>query len=554
MLDRNRFRRVLILLLSLTMVAFSAQVVNSASAAVAAVAPPEQPRTFLNTTYSPPTGGTVAVNAGDDLQAALDTVQPNQILSLAAGATFTGNFVLPNKTGAGWIYFQSSVYNSLPAPGQRVSPADAANMPKIVSPNTDPAISTEEGAHHWRFVGVEITTTHATTTFTNYGLAVLGTGGETAVGQLPNNITFDRTYVHGTETGNIRRCITVNSASTAVVDSHIADCHEEGADSQAICGWNGPGPFKIVNNRMEGAGENVMFGGATATIDNLVAADIEIRHNYFFKPLSWKEPDSPWSVKNLFELKSAERVLVDGNIFQNNWADAQNGFGILFTPRTEDGQNPWARVRDVTFTRNILRNSDSGFNMAGYDSDPSSDPRTSRVLIKDNVIDDPDDPDDPDGVDAGPFRTFQALGGLLDLEISHNTVIGVQSHVVTFECDGDPPIVHTNFIYRNNISNHGDYGVFGSGLGTGTVALETCAPGYEFVANVLAGGEPDYYPPGNFMEPPNSLDEVGFVDLQGGDYRLAPSSPYKNLGTDGLDLGADYAAVLAATQGVLTGR
>lgn len=547
MFDRNRFRGMFTLLLVLSMVAFLAQVVSSASAAAAVADPPEQPRTFLNTTYSPPTGGTVTVNAGDDLQAALDAVQPNQILSLAAGATFTGNFDLPNKTGTGWIYIQSSSYGSLPAPGQRVSPADAANMPKIVSPNTDPTIITQEGAHHWRFVGVEITTTHATTTFTNYGLAVLGLGEETSVDQLPNNITFDRTYVHGTETGNIRRCITVNSASTAVIDSHISECHEEGADSQAICGWNGPGPFKIVNNRLEGAAENVMFGGAVATIDNLVAADIEIRHNYFFKPLSWKEPDSPWSVKNLFELKSAERVLVDGNIFENNWADAQNGFGILFTPRTEDGENPWARVQDVTFTRNILRNSDSGFNMAGYDSDPSGQ-RTSRVLIKNNVI------DDPDGVTVGPFRTFQALGGLVDLEINHNTVIGVQSHVVTFDCGEDPPIVHTNFIYRNNISNHGDYGVFGSGLGTGTVALETCAPGYEFVANVLAGGEPEYYPPGNYMEPPDSLDEVGFVDLQGGDYRLAPNSPYKNLGTDGLDLGADHAAVLAATQGVVTGR
>ena len=43
------------------------------------------------------TGSTVTVNAGDNLQAALDAAQPGQTLLLPAGATFTGNFVLPKK-------------------------------------------------------------------------------------------------------------------------------------------------------------------------------------------------------------------------------------------------------------------------------------------------------------------------------------------------------------------------------------------------------------------------------------------------------------------------
>jgi len=30
---------------------------------------------------------------------------------------------------------------------------------------------------------------------------------------------------------------------------------------------------------------------------------------------------------------------------------------------------------------------------------------------------------------------------------------------------------------------------------------------------------------------------VGFVDLAGGDYRLAPTSPYKKAGADGKDIG-----------------
>ncbi|HEX6686438.1 MAG TPA: hypothetical protein VF062_26945 [Candidatus Limnocylindrales bacterium] len=506
-------------------------------------AQPEPPRAFLDTTYSLPAGSTITVNGGGDLQAALNTAQLGDKIILAAGATFTGNFVLPNKTtGSGWIYLQTSAYSSLPPPGNRVSPANAGAMPKIVSPNLDPAISTPAltPSHHYRFVGIEITTTYAARDFTNGGLAVLGDGGQTSLAQVPHDITFDRSYVHGTATGNIRRGITPNSARTAVVDSYISDIHEVGADSQAICAWTGPGPFKIVNNYLEGAGENVMFGGADTDITDLVNSDIEIRRNHIRKPLSWKQDDPsyagiPWSVKNLFELKNAQRVQVEGNIFENNWPAAQNGFGILFTPRNQDGGNLWAVVQDVNFSRNIVRNSFNGFNMSGED-DAFPSQQTKRILIKDNVLE-------------GVQRVFQVLNGIDDITIDHNTAINGHS-VMIFS--GAPT---TNLVYRNNIASHNDFGVIGDDVGVGDNALNTYAPGCVFSKNILAGGFPSLYAqrPDNFLNPPASLADVGFVNLATGDYHLAASSPFKNLGTDGKDLGADIDAVNAATQGVLTG-
>ena len=39
---------------------------------------------------------------------------------------------------------------------------------------------------------------------------------------------------------------------TAVIDSWIDECHIHGFDSQAICTWNGPGPFRIENCFLEG--------------------------------------------------------------------------------------------------------------------------------------------------------------------------------------------------------------------------------------------------------------------------------------------------------------
>ena len=52
------------------------------------------------------------------------------------------------------------------------------------------------------------------------------------------------------------------------------------------------------------------------------------------KPLTWN-PNDPsyagkhWTVKNLLELKNAQRVTISGNQFENNWLDAQVGFAVL---------------------------------------------------------------------------------------------------------------------------------------------------------------------------------------------------------------------------------
>src|SRR5205807_7812268 len=128
------------------------------AARAAAQIPPALPEVFLDTTYAPPTGGKlIVVGANADLQLALDQALPGDILQLQAGASFTGNFTLRNKSGAGWIYIQSSAYSNLPAPGTRVNPTHAGLMPRIVSPHTAPPTTSELGAHQYRFLGIDIT-------------------------------------------------------------------------------------------------------------------------------------------------------------------------------------------------------------------------------------------------------------------------------------------------------------------------------------------------------------------------------------------------------------
>ena len=262
------------------------------------------------------TGQTIAVAAGGDLQAALDQAQSGDVITLEAGATFTGSFTLPKKTGDAFITIRTSAPDSaFPPVGTRVDPSFAAQLAKIVLPgDTGPAIGCAPGAHHYRLVGLEVTP--ATGTYV-HRLIEIGSG-ESSDADLPHDVIVDRCYVHGDAVAGTRRGVQANGKNVAIIDSYIADIKENGADSQAIGGWNGPGPFKIVNNHLEGAGENLMFGGAAPTLSGVIPSDIEFCHNHVVKPLSCKTEN--WTVKNSFELKNAQRVLVAGNVFDNNWA------------------------------------------------------------------------------------------------------------------------------------------------------------------------------------------------------------------------------------------
>jgi hypothetical protein len=500
---------------------------------------PQRPLVFLDTTYAAPAGQQRSVPAGGDLQAALNSAQPGDTIILQAGATYTGNFTLPMTSGTAWIYVRSSALSSLPE-GTRVAPAQASLMPKIVSPNTIPAISTAAGAHNFRFAGIEITTTWASTSATNYVLVYLeAPGGNTSLSQVPTDLVFDRCYIHGTPTGNVRRAILMNSARTAVVDSYLSDLHEVGADSQALASWNGPGPFKIVNNYLEGAGENIMFGGADPTIPNLVPSDIEIRRNYLFKPLSWTA-GIHWSVKNLFELKNAQRVLIDGNILENNWADAQNGYGVLFTPRNQDGAAPWSVVRDVTFTNNIVRHSGGGVNAMGSDYLRPSQP-TQRILIQNNLFD-----DISNNTWNGTGTFLQVADGGSDIVVDHNTVL--QSGNIITATYSSALVPASSFVFTNNIVSNNQYGVFGDyGVGIGTTAISAYFPGSSFARNAIVGGLASNFPDNNYF--PSSLAAVGFVDRANHNYALAPGTPYVRAGTDGKDVGVDFTAMAAAMAG-----
>ena len=488
---------------------------------------PVLPQIYIETTYAPPQGGQLfSVNTSAGFQSALNNAQLGDIIELQAATTFTGPFNLPNKTtGTGWIYIRSSAYANLPPPCSRVSPSDAANMPKLViSAGNGGAINTATNAHHYRFVGIEF---KPVTGNYIYNIIYIG-NGETTVAKQPNNLVFDRCYVHGDPVAGSRRGILMNGAYISVIDSYISDCKEDGADSQALAAYSSTGPLKIVHNFLEGAGENVIFGGSDPSIPNAVASDIEIRNNHFFKPLSWM--NELWDIKNLLEFKNAQRILVEGNVFENCWPNAQSGYALVITPRNQNNTAPWSVVQDLTIRFNTFVNVAQGIIMSGYDA-PNISQRTSRVLIQNNVL------NVTNLGMGGDGRLFVVLNGPTDVIFDHNTGFCTNAYMVS---DGSP---RTDFfVFNNNLVTKANYGFIGSGTGTAnsTLAMYFTA-NWEITHNAVIAGSATGYPAGSYF-PPN-IAAVGFVDYAGGNYRLTASSPYKNLGTDGKDIGADIDSI-----------
>jgi hypothetical protein len=310
-------------------------------------------------------------------------------------------------------------------------------------------------------IGPEVNKTNA--------LVALGTTGrdQDTLDEVPQHLILSHVYIHGSTDGGMQRCVYLNSGSTAIVDSWISECHGKGYDSQAIGSINGPGPHLIRNNYLEGAGENVMWGGATPSIPDMVAADITFQRNHVYTPISWK---GRWTKKNLLELKNAVRVLIEENVFDGSWTDAQIGAALLFKSINDQGNCNWCRTTDVTVRRSYVTHASGGIVFSGAESYNGGkvDTAARRFLIQDVVF---------DSLNVAPYtgggRAIQITGGASDIVFERTVIAGNVTNAMVL--DKARPTTRTAF--RNSVWTHGQYFAKVDGVGAGLPSLQAGLPG-----------------------------------------------------------------------------
>ena len=485
---------------------------------------------------------TITVNSGGDLQAAIRAAVPGDTIVLQAGATFTGNYELPAKGGTSYITIRSSTPDaSLPPAGTRMTPNYAPLLARIRSDANGPAMRTTAGASYWRLLFLEFAPSVSNGAANLVELGAAGTSQNT-MAAVPHHLVMDRCYLHGDPTYGQRRGVALNSGDTDLINSYFAD-FKSANEAQAIGSWNGPGPFLIENNYLEGAGENIMFGGADPSIPNLVATGITIRRNYITKPTSWIMQS--WTVKNLVEFKNAQNVVVEGNVIENSWVAAQQGYAVLFTPRNQEGTAPWTIVRNVVFRNNIMRHVAGGFSISGYDDGRPSQ-QTSDITISNNLFYDVSTAwSIPNGAAAARFAIIG--GGPRNVTIDHNTIDNNGSATILIYGGYTPTstVQIYGFQLTNNLLRDNAYGVFGDAVGEGSAGLRFYTPNAIVARNAFGGAAATQYPTGNDF-PTMAQWQADFVNIGAANYRLVATSLSKNASTDAKDIGVDFTALDAA--------
>jgi hypothetical protein len=480
---------------------------------------------------APATGGaTIQVSPGQSVQDAIDAAKPGDTILLTPGAVYEGGLILRAKSGSEYITIRSAASDSvLPGPATRITPAYAPQLPKIQGGTAGlPAIMTELGAHHWRLQCLELIDTWP------YGDILAlgdGSGAQNSLATVAHNLIVDRVYIHGVSGQQQKRGIALNSAHTTITNSYISDIRLTNGDSQAIAGWNGPGPFTITNNYLEATGENFMLGGADPAIRDLVPSDIVFRGNTVSKRPEWRYQG--YTVKNLIEFKSAQRVTIDGNVMEYNWAGGQSGHAILLTPRNQDGAAPWTVVQQVQITNNVIRHVAGVLNILGTDYRYTTRPLTDITFRNNLVI-------DLSRANWGGAAQLLLTSGGNNITLDHNTVFTDGTSVVY----ADGPQVY-NFRFTNNIIPDNAWAVMGAGTSEGTSTLSAFFPNAVFQRNVVVAGQSTLYPAANYF--PATMTDVGFVDPSS-NYRLSSSSPYRTSATDGSAIGANVDTINAAAR------
>lgn len=430
--------------------------------------------------------------------------------------------------------------------------------------------------------------------FTVSGLLRLGmpqtSEGFTSLSQIVHDVVVQQCYVHSNASGaygdfaNYHSCskaIYTANDRLAIVNSTIIAEHTQNGDANAILVLGGRGPVVIDNNLIAGNGENFLSGGGDleSYYTGILPSDYTISRNHFYKPDIWLKGTTAfhdndvanggtgagtvvnYPTKNPCEIKYMTYALIEGNVFDGNTNNGQNGQGFTIKVVDQSGGMPWTETANITVRYNIQRRITQGYSLVGRESGPCGATGNGTplhdILFEHNLTDIRQALILGGSVNRGP----SPLGGCTyarstlachDWQFRNETTIGQTTF--WYLSGFGPTLKITNFLMDSCVFADAPtasfFGFFGdAGEGNGSLNAHTDAATRTFLRNVLTHRSAASYPAGNYF-PLN--DAASGLNADG---TLAAGSPLlaggAMQGRNGLANGCDMTTLAVKTGGVV---
>ena len=280
-----------------------------------------------------------------------------------------------------------------------------------------------------------------------------------------------------------------------------------------------------------------------------------------------------WSFKNLTEIKNGQRLLVENNVVENAWPDAQCGDWIVINTASAGAAN---ETGNVTVRYNAMIGQGTAGDFGGITGPQySGELGTHDVSWTNNVA------YNTYGINGCTYEVFTGnMPNVNNDNYQHNTVhmlgqppfrLGSVWYSESTSSAGIPPIgkqaIHNNiFDIGNTLGISGKCTEGGSAVdcfsnggayaGTESFYRNIC---YNFSGSCTGwqtdiGQDWEKHSCNESSAPWNAnvanIARVGFVDVGAFDFRLSQSSSFVGAGTDGLDPGADFVGLTRHLAGV----
>ena len=304
-------------------------------------------------------------------------------LHLPLGYVSNERIILPNKgcSDQAWIsIIADGAKNTM---GMRAMPSDYPGGPRspavlnwsgvetVVSNDAGNPSPAARAAHHYAFIGVEITSMKSTYVV-SYLLVSFNAGAAPTPASISHDIIFQGCYIHRhSSQENSLNGVEFNVDRGGIYDSYIAgfqgNTNSFGNENHAVYFDSTNGPLTFRNNYLSAATECVITGGVPAS-PFVVTKDIEFDGNFFDKPVALNsQPYPPYDVKNSLEFKQGQFVSITNNVFEHGFAGYGQVGQAIFVRNTTFGGLQRRTTSNYLISNNIIRHHTVGFQLEAYD-------------------------------------------------------------------------------------------------------------------------------------------------------------------------------------------